>query len=281
MSRAWMPLYVADYIADTGHLSTLEHGAYMLLIMHYWQNGGLPTDDKRIARVVRLPFDEWMEIREAISELFNEGWRHKRIDAELAKTDAIISKRSAAGKAGASARYGNRMANATDLPYQTHGQSQSQSQEDKATPLSETSSDDGDVPIKRRRESYSPDFEAFWKAYPTDSLMSKKAASDAWKRLDESARTEVMASLPAFKAYCASKPDYRPVHAVRYITQRRSEGFIQVASKASEQTFVEKGTPEWEAWQKVRKVPPVRSETHHTEGWWFPTRWPQQDGATA
>lgn len=131
MSRPWMPLYVADYLADTGHLSTRQHGAYLLLIMHYWQKGGLPQDERALARIARLTAAEWRTDFEAIAELFEEGWRHKRIDAELAKTAKISSKRKEAGKAGAKARYGKRLANATDLPkqteQQTHRQSQSQS----------------------------------------------------------------------------------------------------------------------------------------------------------
>jgi uncharacterized protein YdaU (DUF1376 family) len=58
MSHAWMPFYVADYLADTGHLSTIEHGAYMLLIMHYWQKGGLPADERMIARVARMTTEQ-------------------------------------------------------------------------------------------------------------------------------------------------------------------------------------------------------------------------------
>lgn len=97
MSRAWMPLYVADYLADTGHLSAAEHGGYLLLIMHYWQNGGLPTEDRRLARIARMSQSEWADSRDALADLFAEGWVHKRIDAEL-KAAADVS-----GKARAKA----------------------------------------------------------------------------------------------------------------------------------------------------------------------------------
>ncbi|WP_426235831.1 YdaU family protein [Pararhizobium sp. DWP1-1-3] len=101
-NRAWMPLHIADYLADTGHLTATEHGAYMLLIMHYWQNGHLPANEKLIARVARMTADQWEESRDVIAMLFGPGWTHKRIDAELSKADDIIEKRRAA----AEARYG-------------------------------------------------------------------------------------------------------------------------------------------------------------------------------
>lgn len=108
MTPPWMPFYVADYLADTGHLSTVEHGAYLLLIMHYWQSGGLPADDRKLARIVRLSPSEWADIRDTIADFFDADWRHGRIDEEMAKAEDKINKRSAAGKAGASARYGKR-----------------------------------------------------------------------------------------------------------------------------------------------------------------------------
>lgn len=97
--RAWMPLDIDDYMADTLHLSAAEHGAYMLLIMRYWKDGGLPSDERMIQRYSRLTIDQWTESRDVIAAFFGEGWRHKRIDAELEKAAAIIEKRRAAADA--------------------------------------------------------------------------------------------------------------------------------------------------------------------------------------
>ena len=106
----WMPLYIGDYLADTRRLKAAEHGAYLLLIMEYWQAGGLPDDDRQLARIACMTDREWKIARPIIEKRFQPGWRHKRIDAELAKAAVMSKKRASAGKAGAAARYGKRMA---------------------------------------------------------------------------------------------------------------------------------------------------------------------------
>jgi uncharacterized protein YdaU (DUF1376 family) len=100
MSRAWMPLYIGDYLADTQHLTTTQHGAYLLLIMHYWQHGGLPKDDEAIAWISRLKPDQWRSNCKAIAALFEPGWKHKRIERELEKARIVSEKRTLAGAVG-------------------------------------------------------------------------------------------------------------------------------------------------------------------------------------
>ncbi|TIL56551.1 MAG: DUF1376 domain-containing protein [Mesorhizobium sp.] len=96
----WMPLYIADYLADTTHLSTEEHGAYLLLIMHYWQQNGLPDDDVRLARIARLSPEQWDATRPALRPFFGAGWFHSRVEVERAKAGWKFEKLSAAGKKG-------------------------------------------------------------------------------------------------------------------------------------------------------------------------------------
>jgi uncharacterized protein YdaU (DUF1376 family) len=87
MASPYMPLYIADYMADCAHLETLEHGAYLLLIMNYWQRGKpLPNDDAKLSKIVNLRIDKWKKIKNIISEFFivNETeWTHARIEEEL------------------------------------------------------------------------------------------------------------------------------------------------------------------------------------------------------
>jgi uncharacterized protein YdaU (DUF1376 family) len=103
---SWMPLYVGDYRGDTPHLNAAQHGAYLLLIMHYWQHAGLPDDDEQLARIACMPLAEWRRNRQLIRAFFSDGWRHKRIDKELAGAVESYEKRSQAGRKGNAKRWG-------------------------------------------------------------------------------------------------------------------------------------------------------------------------------
>jgi 5-methylcytosine-specific restriction endonuclease McrA len=88
--------------------------------------------------------------------------------------------------------------------------------------LSEPSSD----ARKSKRFEYPKDFEEeFWIPYPTDANMSKKEAFDAWKRLAADDRKLAARAVPAFRQYCEKNPDYRPIHANRFLLKRRFDGF--------------------------------------------------------
>lgn len=104
-ARPWMPLYIADYLADTAHLGAAQSGAYMHLIMHYWQHSALPVDDAGLARIAKLTPGEWRRERATLQAFFHDGWRHKRIDAELADATAHLTAKAEAGRKGAAARW--------------------------------------------------------------------------------------------------------------------------------------------------------------------------------
>ncbi len=104
-----MPLYIADYLADTARLTAEQHGAYLLLIMDYWRNGPLPDDDAALANITRLSAPAWKKHRPTIARLFQvaEGeWRHKRIDEELQEAGANAKKNAERAKKAAAVRWG-------------------------------------------------------------------------------------------------------------------------------------------------------------------------------
>ena len=101
-----MQLYPADYLADTGHLTTEEHGAYFLLILNYWQTGKALKVD-RLANISRLSSDRWDSVKDSLSEFFSEEeglWIHERIEVDLQEVQASINQKIAAGKASARQR---------------------------------------------------------------------------------------------------------------------------------------------------------------------------------
>lgn len=105
----YMPLFVSDYFADTMHLSTLEHGAYLLLLFHYWRRGGpLPNDPEKLRRLAGVSRTVWKKISPVLGSFFHDDdgkWIHDRVEAELERARAKCLKAQAAGQqSGASRR---------------------------------------------------------------------------------------------------------------------------------------------------------------------------------
>jgi uncharacterized protein YdaU (DUF1376 family) len=105
----YMQFYVADYLADTMHLTTEEHGAYLLLIMHYWRTGeSLDGDPERLAAITRLSNERWLSVERTLQRMFNvdpDGrWTHDRIESELEKARVRVNGAKRAGMASAASK---------------------------------------------------------------------------------------------------------------------------------------------------------------------------------
>lgn len=114
-----MPLYIGDYLGDTSRLTLEQHGAYLLLMMDYWRNGPLPDNPVTLARILHISVDAWSMLEASIKQKFavSQGvWRHKRIDAELAKVRERASQAKAKASKASRARWGIRHDASSNAP---------------------------------------------------------------------------------------------------------------------------------------------------------------------
>ena len=89
----------------------------------------------------------------------------------------------------------------------------------------------------------SKNFEEFWNDYPKDPAMSKKTAHEAWRRMKPQEQAKATASLANYRAYIAKyqRHNYRPVHAAKYLIERRYDGFMaQDADQAAAAASIDK-----------------------------------------
>ena len=295
----YMPLYVADYLADAAHLTTEEHGAYLLLIMTYWQRGKpLPADPDRLARIARLSNERWTDVERTLNDFFlviDGHWHHKRINAELEKVRDKTEKAKRAGAASASAR------KATPVQQTLNGRSTDVQQtfnhtdtdtdtevvREDSMALSAPEIDPGSKAVKEEPEG----FDAFWKAYPkrdgnADRKGAVKAFEAARKRAD--GHEVITQAASRYATHCREKGKI----GTEFVKQARSwlngdlwrEWVPQEPVREISETrvYVQTGTDAMDAWDAVyKRTKGKMAPRDQRGGWYFPTEYPAQQEKTA
>jgi len=79
-----LPFFTDAYLADTRHLTTEEHGAYLLLLMCAWRTRGcaLKDDNRQLARMAGVSPTKWKRLRPVLAEFFTVAgglWQQKKL----------------------------------------------------------------------------------------------------------------------------------------------------------------------------------------------------------
>lgn len=128
----FMKFYVSDYLADAGHLSRADHGAYLLLMFATWRAGGrLPRDPKRLAALARCTLAEWEGgVADAVLPFFQVSGghlKHGRITKDLLAYNSTVETAKENGKKGGLKKASNNkapdLAGATIQPSETLAES--------------------------------------------------------------------------------------------------------------------------------------------------------------
>lgn len=240
----WMPIYWGDYHKDTGHLSTLEHGAYFLLIGHYWATGKpLVDNDETLSRICRLSMKEWRRVRPALAGLFkikDSDWHHTRIDKELTKQALGYEKRRNAAQAS-NAKQGktghNASRNASPSEDTMRTQLEPEPEPDKSSDEDLKNKCSPRVRAQSPRQKAMPketahleaSFELFWLGYPRKERKGRARKSYISALQNGAKHEEIIAGLERFSAAKPwGSPEYIP-HPSSWLNDERWRDDYQAA----------------------------------------------------
>jgi len=95
----YLPMWTDAYLADTTHLRTEEHGAYLLLLFAAWRNAdcSLPDDDAILARLAGMSAPKWSAAKPIVMSFWvldkrKKKWTQKRLKDEREKATVKKSK---------------------------------------------------------------------------------------------------------------------------------------------------------------------------------------------
>ena len=190
----WMPVYIGDYLRDTEELTGPEHGAYLLLLMHYWQKDGvIGSDIDRLARVCRSDEETARFILGYYFTLEGGNYKNKRADEEMEKAESRRSSAENNGKKGGrppknnpqeTARLSSGSNPLTGTKPERNPQESSSSSSSSSQDINNTSS--ATPPKPEQDES----FNAFYDAYPR-----KEARGQALKAYKATIRKGITAEV--------------------------------------------------------------------------------------
>lgn len=297
MSLPRMSWHIGDYKRDTGHLRTVEHGAYFLLIMHYWARGALPNDDGQLARIAGMTDKEWRVARPTLAAFFQPGWRHGRVEDEL----AAARERSASAATSASHRWSKRNASAHANASQSHSEgtaiephpirnaipSPSPSQEErKISPSARAVGEPTRTQTKARIEQL---FEELWAKKPKrDGANPKMPALKKFLQLlplaeqvREAAAREIIDACGRWadtERKSGREGTEKVAQLITWLNQSRWVDYQPEApavATAPVGFYATDESPELDAWDAhYRTTKGINAPRDNHFGWRFPTQWP-------
>lgn len=103
-----LPLSTSSYLADTQHLSLMQHGAYLLILMTMWRAGGWIDDDERkLATICKTSVKKWRQIAgdvRALLIVLDGKLSQKRLLSEVEIVLNMVARNRENGSAGGRAK---------------------------------------------------------------------------------------------------------------------------------------------------------------------------------
>lgn len=100
----YFKLYIGDYLRDTAALSLAEHGAYLLMLQHYYATERPLPSGRELYRLLRAETKQERDAVDAVDARFwvctDEGLTHARADKEFLKADRTTQRNRENGKLG-------------------------------------------------------------------------------------------------------------------------------------------------------------------------------------
>ncbi len=191
MADQYYRFFPGDYQRDTGDLTLVEHGAYRVLLDHYYTCGPLPNDPDRLNRICRaFSTGEQTAVATVVQRFFQpdgDRLRNRKADKEMGDRQVFIESQREKGRRSAELRAERAREEQDNSTGVEPGlvpvlQPESNLPSPSPSPSPKPKKDKRDMsPTGSLPPSYSQDFESFWTAYPKKA--GKAATYRQWKKI--------------------------------------------------------------------------------------------------